>query len=181
MLLERSVGYDQSNFHFWYKSVSPQSVNLRVRTLHNYNVLTFMKYAACEDALVEFICKDYQTICVVESTSFLKYPSTLVPKYTHALKPHNAQKLKHSYSLLIAYVYCRDDSSRIHMGVAHSYCYELLMSDHLYRPFSQQQYICSCSWAHSSSSLVATSQALLLLSGTVIYQKFSPQSISVSL
>jgi len=28
-----------------------------------------------------------------------------------------------SYSLLIAYVYCRDDGSRIHMGVAHSlYC-----------------------------------------------------------
>ena len=67
-------------------------MNPRVRTLHNYNVLTFMKYAACEDALVEFICKDYQIISVVESTSFLKYTSTLVHKYTHALKPHNAQK-----------------------------------------------------------------------------------------
>jgi len=58
-----------------------------------------MKYAACEDALVEFICKDYQTISVMESTSFLKYTSTLIHKYTHALKPHNAQKLVNNYYL----------------------------------------------------------------------------------
>jgi len=57
-----------------------------------------MKYAACEDALVEFICKDYRTISVVESTSFLKYTSTLVHKYTHALKRHNAQKLVNNFT-----------------------------------------------------------------------------------
>ena len=43
-----------------------------------------MEYTQCQNALVEFICKDLQPISIVDSPSFLQLLSTLDPRYIPA-------------------------------------------------------------------------------------------------
>ena len=46
------------------------------------------RYKTCENALVEFICLDFQPISIVESPSFLKYSKTLDQLYQPASRTH---------------------------------------------------------------------------------------------
>ena len=46
------------------------------------------RYEACENALVEFICKDFQPVSIVESAGFLNYSKTLDPLYQPASRTH---------------------------------------------------------------------------------------------
>ena len=43
-----------------------------------------VRYTECQDALVEFICKDLQPISIVDSPAFLRLLSTLDPRYIPA-------------------------------------------------------------------------------------------------
>ena len=46
------------------------------------------QYETCENTLVEFICKDFQPISIVESAGFLNYSKTLDPLYQPAPRTH---------------------------------------------------------------------------------------------
>ena len=46
------------------------------------------RYEACENALVEFICKDFQPVSIVKSAGFLNYSKTLDPLYQPASRTH---------------------------------------------------------------------------------------------
>ena len=46
------------------------------------------QYEACENALVEFICKDFQPVSIVESVGFLNYSKTLDSLYQPASCTH---------------------------------------------------------------------------------------------
>ena len=46
------------------------------------------RYETCENALVEFICQDFQPISIVESKGFLNYSQTLDPLYHPASRTH---------------------------------------------------------------------------------------------
>ena len=46
------------------------------------------RYETCENALVEFICKDFQPVSIVESAGFLNYSKTLDPLYQPASRTH---------------------------------------------------------------------------------------------
>ena len=45
-------------------------------------------YETCKTALVEFICKDFQPVNIVESPFFLNYSKTLDPLYHPASRTH---------------------------------------------------------------------------------------------
>ena len=45
-------------------------------------------YEVCENVLVEFICKDFQPVSIVESVGFLNYSKILDPLYQPASRTH---------------------------------------------------------------------------------------------
>ena len=70
------------------KTVINQSTLTACSTRQTPYKRSSQRYLTCEDALVEFICKDFQPISVVESPSFLKYTKTLDPQYQPASRTH---------------------------------------------------------------------------------------------
>ena len=46
------------------------------------------QYETCENPLVEFICKDFQPVNIVESVGFLNHSKTLDPLYQPVLRTH---------------------------------------------------------------------------------------------
>ena len=46
------------------------------------------RFETCENALMEFICKDFQPVSIVESAGFLNYSKTLDPLYLPASRTH---------------------------------------------------------------------------------------------
>ena len=66
-------------------------------------------YETCKNALVEFICKDFQPVGIVESAGFLNYSKTLDPLYQPALRtrfsriviPSKYEKVKDKVMILV--------------------------------------------------------------------------------
>ena len=46
------------------------------------------RYETCKNTLVEFICKDFQPVSIVESANFLNYSKILDPLYQPASRTH---------------------------------------------------------------------------------------------